>query len=203
MTTLFLVRHALTSHTGKRLSGWAPGIHLSEDGKAQAERVAELLANVPLKAIYSSPIERAVETARAVASRHDLKVKTRRAIGEVQYGAWTNRPFKTLMRTKLWATVQRWPSAARFPDGENLSEVQARALGEIERIRGEQPKDAVCCVSHADVIRLVLAHYLGVHIDLFQRIWIAPASFSVVHLSDDGPLVMAVNTTPDLRPSRA
>jgi probable phosphomutase (TIGR03848 family) len=202
MTTLFLVRHGLTAHTGKRLSGWAPGIHLSDDGKTQAEEVAEQLSSVPLKAVFSSPIDRAVETARPIAKRHDLDVKIRRGIGEVQYGAWTNRPFKTLTRTKLWAAVQRWPSAARFPEGENLREVQARALTEVERIRAEHPKQAVCCVSHADVIRLLVAHYLGMHIDLFQRIWVGPASVSVVHLSDDGPLVLAVNSASDLHAAK-
>jgi probable phosphoglycerate mutase len=168
-------------------------VHLSEDGLAQAEAVAEQLAKAPIKAIYSSPIERTLETAQAVASRHRLEVQVLDDIGEVQYGTWTNRSLKTLARTKLWAKVQGFPSAARFPGGETLREVQARAIAELERIQARHPKQMVCVVSHADVIKLVVAHYLGVHIDLFQRIAIGPASVSAVAVNDQGPMVLSVN----------
>ncbi|MDQ3982483.1 MAG: histidine phosphatase family protein, partial [Actinomycetota bacterium] len=113
-----------------------------------------------------------------------------------EYGKWTNRSFKVLSRQKLWGLVQRWPSAVRFPDGENLREVQSRALGEIEKIADAHPGGMACIVSHADVIKLVLAHYLGVHIDLFQRIVIAPGSVSGVRLTSDGPFVLSVNVAP-------
>ena len=196
MTTFFFVRHGVTSHTGNRLSGWLPDIHLSDEGRAQAEAVASALAKVPLKAVYSSPIDRTLETARIVAAPHDLNVRTRRNLGEVEYGTWTNRSLKTLARTKLWSTVQRFPSGARFPDGETLRETQARALEELEKIREEHPKQAVCIVSHADVIRLVTAHYLGMHIDLFQRLMISPASYSVVSVGELGPVVQSVNSQP-------
>jgi probable phosphoglycerate mutase len=196
MTTLFFVRHAVTSDTGHKLSGWLPGIHLSEEGRTQAEAAAQGLAKVPFKAIYSSPLERTLETARIIAAPHRLKVETRRPLGEVEYGRWTDRSLKSLMRTKLWGVVQRWPSAARFPDGETLGEVQARAVGEVEAIRSRHPKDVIGIVSHGDVIKLVTAHYLGVHIDLFQRIVIAPASWSVVGISDYGPKVLALNALP-------
>ena len=194
MTTFYLVRHAVTTHTGQRLSGWMPGVHLSEQGAAQAEAVADRLARIPLGAVYSSPIERTMETARPIAERHRLPVQAAPALGEVDYGRWTNRSFKALARTKLWATVHRWPSAARFPEGESLREVQGRAVEEVERLRARHPRKAVCCVSHADVIKLVAAHYLGVHLDLFQRIEIAPASVSVVTLSDNGPRVHSLNS---------
>jgi probable phosphomutase (TIGR03848 family) len=193
VTVFLLVRHAVTSHTGHKLTGWAPGVHLSEDGLAQAEAVAEQLAKAPIKAIYSSPIERTLETAQAVASRHRIEVQVLDDIGEVQYGTWTNRSLKTLARTKLWAKVQGFPSAARFPGGETLREVQARAIAELERIQARHPKQMVCVVSHADVIKLVVAHYLGVHIDLFQRIAIGPASVSAVAVNDQGPMVLSVN----------
>lgn len=196
MTTFFLVRHAVTEHTGKKLSGWMEGISLTDQGREQAEEVAESLADVGFAAVYSSPIARTLETATAIAKRQDVSVQTRRALGEVEYGGWTNRPLRSLMRTKLWTTVQRWPSAARFPDGETLREVQVRALAEIEKIATEHPKGKVCCVSHGDVIKLVLAHYLGVHIDLFQRIVVAPASVSVFALSDHGPTILSLNAMP-------
>jgi probable phosphomutase (TIGR03848 family) len=196
MTTLWLVRHGVTSHTGHKLSGWMPDVHLTDEGRAQADAAAELLSATNLEAVYSSPIDRTRETAAAIAARHGLPVRTRRAIGEVEYGKWTNRSFKVLSRQKLWGVVQRWPSSVRFPDGETLREVQSRALDEIEKIAEAHPNGMVCVVSHADVIKLVLAHYLGVHIDLFQRIVIAPGSVSGLRLTADGPFVLSVNVSP-------
>lgn len=203
MTTLYLVRHAVTSHTGHKLTGWMEGVHLTEDGKRQAEATAQHLAGVRFKEIYSSPIDRTIETARAIAAPHALDVKVNREIGEVQYGRWTDRSLKSLMRTKLWTTVQRWPSAARFPEGETLREVQTRAVNEIERLRSVHAKDTICCVSHGDVIKLIVAHYMGVHIDLFQRIFIGPASVSVINVSDYGPQVLSLNAIPTPRPAKA
>jgi probable phosphomutase (TIGR03848 family) len=196
MTAFFFVRHGVTSHTGHRLSGWMPGIHLSGEGRSQAEAAAEMLGKVKLKAVFSSPIDRTMETARFIADRHGLKLQVSEAMGEVHYGRWTNRSFKSLVRTKLWTTVQRFPSGARFPDGESLREVQARAVEEVERLRVEYPRKAICCVSHADVIKLVAAHYLGMHIDLFQRIEVAPASITVISVADEGPRVHALNASP-------
>lgn len=202
MTTFFLVRHAVTEHTGKRLSGWMEGISLTEQGREQAEAVAQHLAGQTFQAIYSSPIARTLETATAIAAPHDLRVESRRELGEVEYGGWTNRSLRSLMRTKLWTTVQQWPSSARFPDGESLREVQVRALAEIERIAAEHPKGNVCCVSHGDVIKLVMAHYMGVHIDLFQRLVVAPASVSVLSLSERGPMVLSLNAMPMSIPTK-
>lgn len=202
MTTLFIVRHALTEHTGRRLSGRSPGVSLTDEGLAQAQKVSEGLNDVPLRAVYSSPIDRALETARAIAATKGLRVQPRDGLSEVDYGRWTDRPLKGLMRTRLWGTIQRFPSAARFPEGESLHDVQARAVGEVEGIRRDHPKDSVCLVSHGDVIKLLLSHYLGVHIDLFQRIFVAPASVSVVNVSEYGPLVLSVNATPMTLPAR-
>ena len=186
----------MTSHTGTKLTGWMEGVALTEEGQRQAEVAADGLAHVDFDAIYSSPIERTMQTARVIASRHGTAVKTRRGLGEVQYGGWTNRSLKSLMKTKLWGQVQRFPSAARFPDGETLREVQSRAIAEIERIVADHPKGKVCLVSHGDVIKLVAAHYLGVHIDLFQRIVIDPASVSVISVTSHGPYVLALNNCP-------
>lgn len=196
MTTLWLVRHAVTAHTGKKLSGWMDGIPLTEEGKTQAAVTADAMQHLPLKAVYSSPLDRTAQTARAIARPHGLAVRSLRGIGEVEYGRWTNRSMKGLIRTKLWTKVQQWPSAARFPEGESIREVQVRALAAIEKIAEEHPEDSVCCVSHADVIKLVMAHYLGVHIDLFQRIVVAPGSISAVALSDRGPMVLGLNVQP-------
>jgi probable phosphomutase (TIGR03848 family) len=195
LTLLYLVRHGVTDHTGHRLSGWMEDVHLSEKGREQADAVAVMLAGIRFKAVYSSPIDRTVETARPIAARHDLGVKVRRNLGEVDYGTWTNRSFRSLARTKLWTTVQRYPSGARFPHGETLREVQTRAVTEMEKLVAQHPKQAICCVSHADVIRLAVAHFMGIHIDLFQRIVIGPASVSVVGLDEDGPRILSLNTS--------
>ena len=203
MTSFFLVRHAVTSHTGKKLSGWMEGVPLTDEGRKQAEAVADRLADISFAAVYASPIDRTLETAKAIAARHDLTVRTTRKLGEIEYGKWTNRPLKVLARTKLWGTVQRWPSGARFPDGESFREVQTRAIDEIEKIAKEHPRGAVCCVSHGDVIKLLLAHYLGVHLDLFQRIVIAPASISVIALGDHGPSILSMNASPMAIPAGA
>ncbi|HVF54212.1 MAG TPA: MSMEG_4193 family putative phosphomutase [Actinomycetota bacterium] len=197
MTIFYLVRHAVTAHTGHKLTGWAPGVHLTDEGRAQADAVAERLARLPIKAVYSSPIDRTRETAAPIAERLNLEVELRDDLGEVQYGKWTNRSMKTLARTKLWTQVQRWPSAARFPDGETLQETQARAVADIAALNAEHPRGAICCVTHAEIIRLVMAHYLGVHIDLFQRIVISPASVSILGIGTDGPRILALNWVAD------
>lgn len=203
MTTIYLVRHAVTSHTGHKLTGWMEGVHLTEEGVQQAEVTAEQLSGVEFSAIYSSPIDRTRETAEVIAAHHDLEVSITRGIGEVQYGKWTNRPLKSLARTKLWATIQRWPSAVRFPEGETLREVQTRSVDEIERLREKHQNETICCVSHADTIKLVIAHYMGIHIDLFQRIFIGPGSISVVQIGDFGPQILALNALPTPRPVKS
>lgn len=198
MTRLWFVRHAVTADTGKKLSGWTEGIPLTEEGEAQAKATADALRGVTLKAVYTSPLDRTLQTARAIAKPHGLKVRVARDIGEVGYGKWTGRSMKPLMRTKLWTRVQQWPSGARFPDGESLREVQVRAIAAVERIAEEHPDQDVCCVSHGDVIKLVMAHYLGVHIDLFQRIVVGPGSISTIALGDRGPLILSLNLQPTM-----
>jgi probable phosphoglycerate mutase len=196
VTTFFFVRHAVTSHTGHKLTGWMEGVGLTDEGRAQADTAARALAHVDLDAIYSSPIDRTMETARAIAKSHGLRVRSNRGLGEVEYGGWTNKSLKSLMKTKLWETVQRFPSQARFPDGESIREVQSRAITEVEKIAEAHPNGKVCCVSHGDVIKLIAAHYLGVHIDLYQRIVIGPASVSVISLSQHGPHILSLNSYP-------
>jgi probable phosphomutase (TIGR03848 family) len=196
LTTLYFVRHGVTAHTGVKLSGWMD-TPLDNKGIDQARATAEALAATRFKEIYSSPVARCLETAKIVAEPHRKEVRTLDPLGEVRYGAWTDRSLKQLSGLKVWRDVQHQPSTFRFPDGETLREVQTRAVDEIERLRGVHRKDRICCVSHADVIRLVFAHYLGVHIDLFQRIIIGPASVSILSLGDHSPRVMCMNWVPD------
>ena len=210
MAVLFLIRHAVTASTGTRLTGQAPGVHLSQDGVTQAAGLAERVRDVPFAAMYSSPLERCLETAEAIAGRRGLAVHQDPALLEVGYGRWTGRPLAQLARTALWKQVQQSPSSIRFPDGETLREVQERAVAALHEMSARHPRGIVVAVTHADVIRLVLAHFAGVHLDLFQRLIVSPASVSVVGLGDRIPRVLRMNDTgtledlaPKRRPGRA
>ena len=180
MRLLLLVRHAVTEHTGARLSGWMPGLHLSEEGQRQAKGLAERLAPVPLDALYASPLERCQETAAAVAEAKGMQVQTPEGVIEVGYGDWTGRTLKELAREPLWKVVQATPSAARFPEGESLYQMQARAVQAVERLRAAHPEQTVAVCSHADVIKALACHYLGMHLDLFQRVVVSPASVTAI-----------------------
>lgn len=196
MTILYLVRHGVTAHTGTHLTGRAPGAGLTDEGRAQAAAAARFLMPSCIKALFTSPLERTAQTADVIGDHLGLEAEEVAALNEVDYGSWTGRRFTSLTRTKLWDRVQRWPSAARFPGGETLAEVQARSVAVLDELCARHPKAALCCVTHAEVIRLVAAYYLGVHIDLFQRIVIAPASVSVFSVDASGPRVLALNTVP-------
>jgi probable phosphoglycerate mutase len=198
VTVVLLVRHGLTEATGRRLVGWSPGVHLSPAGRDQAERAAERLASLPIRAVYSSPLERCLETARPLASRLGLAVRRREALGEVRYGEWTGRSLAQLSRTALWRQVQMVPSNVRFPAGESFLEVQHRVVGELRRIVAAHPRALVAVYSHADVIKLVVAHLSGMHQDLFQRLVIEPASVSAIAVGDGVPRILRVNDTGDL-----
>jgi probable phosphomutase (TIGR03848 family) len=205
MTMVLLLRHALTDATGKRLSGRLPGLHLSETGRLQAERLGERLRPVPLAALYASPLERCMETAAAVAEGRPLQIVEAPDLLEVAYGTWSGRPFSQIMRTKLWTRLQQAPSAIRFPEGEALDEVQVRATRFLDGLAAAHPKKVVAVCTHADVIRLALAHYAGVHLDLFQRLIVSPASLTAILLGDRIPRIIRVNdtgTVEDLIPRR-
>jgi probable phosphoglycerate mutase len=212
MATIILVRHGENDWSkDNKLAGWLPGVHLNETGHRQAEAVGQRLAVLPIKAVYSSPLTRCVETATYIADTHRLSVQHLEEIGEVRYGEWEGKKVKKLARQPLWHAVQFFPSRARFPGGETLGETQFRAVTALEEAAARHEKEMIVVVSHADVIRLLLAHYLGVHIDLFQRLVIAPASVSilslnpngvvrVLRLNDDGPL--HAPTPPDAKPAK-
>ncbi len=202
MGTIILVRHGENDWSKQnKLAGWIPGVHLNEEGHKQATAAAQRLAPLPVKAVYSSPVTRCMETAAYIADTHRLAVLQVEEVGEVNYGQWEGKQIKKLAKKPLWWAVQHAPSRARFPGGESLLEVQFRAVQALEDLAKQHDKDIIVVVSHADVIRLVLAHYLGVHIDLFQRLVIAPASASVLHLSPQGMVrVIRINDDGPLRP---
>ena len=203
MTTVLLVRHAHTDAAGKRLTGWTPGVHLNERGRSEAQRLTERLQDVPVRAIYSSPLERCRETADPLAKAKGLPVRIRRALTEVGYGDWTGRSIASLRRTKLWRQVMLAPSTVRFPGGESLLEVQERAISEVLRIAQAHPRDVVVVLSHADVIRLLVAHLAGMHADHLQRLVVDTASVSVVALGDGIPRLLRVNDTGELPAPRS
>ena len=197
-TTLVLLRHATTASTGRRLGGWKPGVHLDAGGRAQAEAAARRLARLPVTAVYSSPLERTRETAAVVARTHGLRVRTERGLGEVDYGDWTDRPLSRLRNLALWRVVQQTPSRVAFPGGGTIRGAQIRAVDATERLAAAHPGGTLVLVSHADVIKAVVAHHLGMGLDLFQRLVISPASSTVIMLPDGGhPLLLGLNDTSD------
>jgi probable phosphomutase (TIGR03848 family) len=198
MTLLLLIRHAVTEVTGKRLSGATPGIHLSDEGRSQAAELSERLAPLRLSGIYTSPLERCAETAEAIAAPRGLEVQELEDLIEVGYGTWTGRPLAQLARTALWKRIQQSPSSVRFPSGETLTEVQRRCVAALDGLAVRHPRAMVAAVSHADVIRLAVAHYAGVHLDLFQRIIVSPASVTVIGLGDRIPRIIRMNDTGSL-----
>ncbi|MDX1991351.1 MAG: MSMEG_4193 family putative phosphomutase [bacterium] len=195
MTTILLIRHATNDFvkTGK-LAGWTPEVHLNDEGKAQAEALGKRLAEAPLQVLYSSPLERTMQTAQAIQQHHPhLTIIPNTALGEVQYGDWQGMEISALQRRKMWEVVQEYPSRAYFPNGETMRGVQVRAVDEIERLVERHPRMMVAVVSHADLIKMVLAHYLGMHLDNFQRIVVSPASISVLQLGHSRPFVATMN----------
>lgn len=195
---LFLIRHAVTAHTGERLTGWLPGVHLSDEGRAQARAMADRMRPVSLDAVYSSPVERALETAKVLASSKRLRVRVREGIGEVRYGEWEGRRLASIAKTRAWRRVVSRPGDTRFPGGETIRETQARVLAAVAEIAEENRRRSVAVVSHADVIKLVIAYYAGIPLDLYARIGVAPASVSVLAIGDGMPRIVKVNDTGSL-----
>lgn len=201
-TTLLLVRHAVTEETGPVLSGRKPGIDLSEKGRGQAVNAADRLAPIPLAAVYSSPIERTLQTAGEIASRHGLEVKVIEGMIEADYGEWTGQKLEDLAKTDLWKVVQVAPSTARFPGGESIREMQSRAVDALEQVVAAHPGEIVAVVSHSDVIKAAVAHFTGIHLDLFQRIWVSPASVTALSFGPFGGSLVKLNDTGSLEELR-
>jgi probable phosphoglycerate mutase len=179
-TQVVYVRHGVTGETGPVLSGRRPGIDLSDKGRTQAEAAADRLEGLPVTHVYSSPLERCFQTAEAVAARHGLKVEVLDGLAEADYGEWSGAKIDDLRKTDLWKIVQVAPSAARFPAGESIREMQSRIVGATEEVVARHPGELVVLCSHADPIKAAVAHFTGVHLDLFQRLFVSPASCTVL-----------------------
>jgi probable phosphomutase (TIGR03848 family) len=198
-TTVLLVRHGQTPTTGKVLPGRAPGLHLADKGREQADAAAERIAALEkITGVYASPLERTRETAAPIAKRLGLRVRTERGLLECDFGDWTGAELKKLYKLPEWRTVQSYPSGFRFPAGESFAEMQARIGGAIGKLVSLHPGETIVAVSHADPIKAAVALALGSHLDLFQRIVISPCSISAVVYTVGGPAVLTVNETGDL-----
>ena len=198
MTTFLLVRHAETDAIGKLISGWTPGWRLNQRGRIQAERLAERLSVLPLHAVYTSPLERTVETAEFIARRHGLSPGILDRLGEVHFGAWESLSFADLNRDPLWRQFNISRGRTRPPQGELMIEVQARVVDEIEIIRRRHEDQVVAVVSHGDPLRSAIAHYLGIPIDWMVRFEISLASVSVVQCSANDYRVLQINRTEEI-----
>jgi probable phosphomutase (TIGR03848 family) len=193
MAVILLIRHAEADYEPGRLYGWTPGVGLSPKGREQAKALAERLEPVRLAAMYSSPLDRCLETAEAIAAGRRVEVRRIEDLGEVRYGKWQGRTFRSLARTKLWRTVQLWPSRATFPEGETIRALQHRAVNAIEDIATSHRRGVVAVISHADVIKVIAAHYLGMPLDAFQRIVIEVASVTAIALGEGFPRVLRLS----------
>jgi len=201
ITVALLVRHGRTPTTGKELPGHAAGLHLGDEGRAQAERAAERIAALkrPPVAVYASPLERTRETAAPIARALGLRVRSEHGLVDSDTGDWTGVRLSRVTKKPEWGRVARWPSGFRFPGGESFAEVAARANDTLIRLVAIHPGETFVAVSHADTIKLVVATAAGVPLDLFQRIVISPCSISALAFGGAGPpLVLCVNSTATL-----
>lgn len=194
-TLVLLVRHAVTPTTGVKLPGRALGLHLSDEGRRQADAAAARVAKIPkLAAVYASPLERARETALPIARLLRLAIRIERDLAELDVGDWTGISLKRASRKPEWSIIQRHPSGFRFPGGESFPEMQTRMTAALARLVARHPGEIIAAVSHADPIKAAVAQALGTPLDLFQRIFIAPASITAVAYRPEGPAVLTVNS---------
>jgi len=195
MANILLIRHGENDYVKKGLlAGRLPGVHLNANGQKQAQLLAERLKDAPIKAIYSSPMERAMETAAPLAQTLGLEICPRPGLIEVDVGEWQDQKLKALRRLKQWKVVQMAPARFRFPGGETFADGQYRVCKELEELAGQHAPDAlIACVSHADPIRLAVAFFLGMPLDLFQSLVVAPASITVLQIDEMGARLITIN----------
>jgi probable phosphoglycerate mutase len=204
MTILLLIRHASNDYLkANKLAGLTPGVHLNAQGQREADALARRVNHIALHAIYASPLERAIETAQAIAQCQHLEIKIRDELGETRLGEWTGKTIKELEGTDAWKQIQTAPAEFRFPGGESLRETQARMVGAIDAIIAAHANQVVAIVSHADPIKAALAHYLKMNLNDFQRLVISPASVSVLFFNEHGATLFRLNDSdklPDFKP---
>lgn len=194
MTRLFLIRHATNDAlTEGLLYGRSPGVHLNAEGRAQARALAERISTVELAAVYSSPLERARETAGPLADRQGLEVVVHPGLVETDAGEWTGQQLEEVRQLDAWQHLMAYPAGVRLPGGESLWQVQIRMVAAVEEIRAAHGDGIVAIVSHADPLRVLVSHYLGLAIDLFRRLTISPASITVLDFHALVPRLICLN----------
>lgn len=198
MPLLLLIRHGENDYTKKhKLAGYTPEVHLNERGQSQAQALADALKEVPIKAIYSSPLERAMETAAPIAAARKLEVQVEAGLLETNVGKWQGRSLASLRLQKHWKVVQSAPSRSQFPEGETFYECQARIVTALDSIsRKYKPQDVVACVFHADPIKLAVAHYIGLPLDHFQRLSCDTGSLTALYVGESGANLIKLNQRP-------
>lgn len=195
MTKILLIRHALTDSVGKCLSGRTPGVHLNEEGKKQAINLANRLEYIPIDLMYSSPLERARETAHPIAETHNLLYEVSDHFLEIDFGDWTNCNIEGLRNDNQFRLFNSYRSITRIPGGETMHEAQMRIVRGIEFVREQNPEKTVAIVSHADMIRAAITMYTGIHLDMMNRIEISPASVSILEMFEDTTRLLLLNDT--------
>lgn len=198
MTLFLLIRHGENDYIKKGLlAGRLPGVHLNEKGRAQAQTLAEKLASAPIKAIYSSPLERAIETAEPLAKALGLEIIPRAGLIETDNGEWVGQSVKRLRRLKVWRELAHNPSLFRFPGGESIADCQNRMVQELEVLRRMHLAEAMLvCVGHADPIKQAVGYYIGLPPDNFRRLMISPASVTALQVGEEGSLLLTLNYDP-------
>jgi probable phosphoglycerate mutase len=197
-TTVFLIRHGHTDWIGNSIAGRLPDVHLSAEGRAQADGLVDRMRHLPLRAIYTSPLSRTQETAAPLAAALALDVQACPEAVELDFGEWVGESIPGLAADPRWYAFNTFRSLSRAPGGELMPEVQTRIVAAVARIRAAHPGEAVALFSHGDVIRSAVAYFAGVPLDLFLRIEIKPASISTVRFYDDSLHILGVNDTGDL-----
>jgi len=200
MTTFLLIRHGETDAVGRTMAGRMPGWHLNPQGREQVQKLADKLSTLPLKAVYTSPLERAVETAVPIARRHGLEPQSVTELNEMHVGEWEGLSFEELETREEWKRFNTYRSATRCPGGEMMLDVQTRMMAALKRLRRIHMDEAVAVVSHGDPLRSAVAYYLGIPLDFMLRFEISPASLSVVEASDWGVRVLCLNATVEALP---
>jgi broad specificity phosphatase PhoE len=195
VTTFLLIRHGETDAVGKSLMGWAPGWRLNPEGRRQVDRLAQRLARLPLRALYTSPLERARETAAAIAAPHGLTGEPLDELGEVHLGEWQGRTFTELDPQELWRRYNAFRAGVPAPGGELMIETQVRVVRTLIRLAARHPDQLIAIVSHGDPLRCILAHFLGIPLDLLARFEVSPASVSVLEFGPWSSRVLCLNHT--------
>ena len=198
MTRFLLIRHGNTDAVGKRLAGRTKGVHLNEEGKEQVQKLSARLKGLTISALYSSSLERALETAEPISRLLNLRIIVNDDFLELDFGDWTNKMIDEVKNDPQFNRFNIFRSSARIPGGELMPEAQLRIINGMQKLCGQHEGETIAIVSHGDIIKAAITYYAGIHLDLFQRIEISPASVRIVEVFDDTARILVVNDTGQL-----